>query len=202
MHQYRLVCAALTALALCLLTVAVSFAQEKTLDKILIMYYSRTGITKMTCEALQKSLAADILEIRDLKNRSGGWGFFTGAVGSLFGLHTEIEPAHPDLSPYTYIIIASPIWTGKLSTPIRTLIDKNRFEGKKVILFTTTNAFEKEKYKEKSKASVAKAGGNVMGYYQVVAKKEADKKKVDRSREEIIEDTVKCVPEIRKAFSE
>lgn len=178
-----------------------AFSQENPANKTLILYYSRTGNTKLCCEALQKELGADMIEIKDLKNRSGGWGFFTGAVGSMFDVHTDIDPVKPDLSLYKNIIIASPIWTGTLSTAIRTLIDKNQFGGKKVLLFTTTNAAEKEKYIEKGKARVAQQGAQVAGYCQVVVKKEVAGKKVDRPKQEIIEDALKFVPEIKKAFS-
>ena len=170
------------------------------MDKILILYYSRTGNTKMCCEVLQKELGADMIEIKDLKNRSGGWGFFTGAAGSMFNVHTNIDPLNPDLSPYKNIIIASPIWTGTLSTAIRTLIDENRFDNKRVVMFTTTNAEEKEKYIEKSKARAANNGAQVVGYCQVVVKKEVAGQKVDKPKQEIIEDTLKFVPEIKKAF--
>ncbi|MDX1778403.1 MAG: hypothetical protein R3339_05950, partial [Thermodesulfobacteriota bacterium] len=156
-----IICLTLTAL---LLTPSFSSAQEETGGDILILYYSLTGNTKTCCELLQKELAADVIEVKDLKNRSGKWGFFKTAIGSLFGRHTKIEPENPDMSSYPYIILASPIWTGKLSMATRTLIEKNSFEGKKVILFTTTNAFEIEKYKEKSKDLVRKAGGEVVGY--------------------------------------
>ena len=192
------ICLSLTAL---LLTPSFSSAQEGTNGKVLILYSSLTGNTKACCEALQKELQADIMEIKDLNDRSGKWGFFKTAIGSLFGSHTKIEPENPDLSSYSSIIIGSPIWTGKLSMATRTLIDKNSFEGKKVILFTTTNAFEKEKYKEKSKDLVRKAGGDVVGYYQVVAKEELDGEKVDRGIERMVEDTLSFVPEIKEAFS-
>ncbi len=178
-----------------------AFSQENPVNKTLILYYSRTGNTRLCSEALQKALGADVLEIKDRKNRAGGWGFFTGAIGSLFNVHTKIEPLHPDLAPYSNIIIASPIWTGTLSTAIRTLIDKNRWDGRRVMLFTTTNAAEKEKYIEKSKARVAQRGAQVAGYCQVVVKKEVAGKKVDRPKQEIIEDALKFVPEIKKAFS-
>jgi flavodoxin len=171
------------------------------MDKILIMYYSRTGNTKMCCEVLQKELGADMIEIKDLKNRSSGWGFFTGAVGSMFNVHTNIDPLNPDLSSYKNIIIASPIWTGTLSTAIRTLIDKNQFDNNKVILFTTTNAAEKEKYIEKSKSRATQRGAQVLGYYQLVVKKEVNGKRIDKSRKEIIDGTLRFVPEIKKAFS-
>jgi len=199
MSAHKLIICLIVTVAL--LTPSFSSAQGGANGKVLILYSSLTGNTKACCEALQGELQADIMEIKDVKDRSGKWGFFKTAIGSLFGSHTKIEPENPDLSSYSSIIIGSPIWTGKLSMATRTLIDKNSFEGKKVILFTTTNAFEKEKYKEKSKDLVRKAGGDVVGYYQVVAKEELDGEKVDRGIERMVEDTLSFVPEIKEAFS-
>jgi len=179
-----------------------SFAQQGTEDKILIIYHSLTGNTKACCEAMQQALGADTIEVKDLVDRSGRWGFFKTAIGSLLGMHTEIEPQNPDLSSYPNIILGSPIWTGKLSMAIRTLIDNNRFDGKKVIIFTTTNAFEEEKYKEKSKNLVREVGGDIVGYYQVLAQEEVnEEEKVDRTVEQIVEDALKFVPEIKEMFS-
>ena len=70
-----------------------------------------------------------------------------------------------------------------------------------MVIFTTTNAFEKDTYKEKSKNLVRKAGGEVVGYYQVLAKEEVNNKKIDQTKEQIIEDALRFVPEIKKAFS-
>jgi flavodoxin len=201
MNSIKLTALVLCMAALLLVPPPLSSTQEGTHGKVLILYHSLTGNTKACCEVLQKELSADVIEIKDVKNRSGKWGFFKTAIGSLFGSHTKIEPENPDLSSYSSIIIGSPIWTGKLSMATRTLIDKNSFAGKKVIIFTTTNAFEKEKYKEKSKDLVRKAGGDVVGYYQVVAKEEVDGEKVDRGIERMLEDTLTLVPEIKEAFS-
>ena len=184
-------------LAALLIIPPLSSAQQETGGDTLILYYSLTGNTKACCEILQKELAADMIEIKDLKKRPG----FTTAIGSLLGMNTKIEPETPDLSGYSYIILGSPIWTGKLSMAIRTLIDKNNFEEKKVILFTTTNALEKEKYKEKSKDLVRKAGGEVLGYYQVVAMEEVEGEKVERGIELMIKDTLTFVPEIKESLS-
>ena len=71
-----------------------------------------------------------------------------------------------------------------------------------MIIFTTTNAYVKEKYKEKSKDLVRKAGGDVVGYYQVLAQEEvSEEEKVDRPVENMVEDTLTFVPEIQKVFS-
>jgi len=178
-----------------------SIAEECTTEKTLILYYSLTGNTRAGCEALQKELDATIVEIKDLRKRSGKWGFFKTAIASLFGKHTKIEPEKLDLTGYQNVILGSPIWTGKLSMAIRTVIDRNRFDGKKLVIYTTTNAYEKEKYKEKSRKLVRKAGGDVVGYYQVLAKEEIDGEKIDRTKEQIIEDTIALVPEIKQLFA-
>lgn len=178
-----------------------TFAQQDNEEEILILYHSLTGNTKACCEALQKALNADIIEIHDLVDRSGRWGFFKTAIGSLLGMHTKIEPENPDLSSYPNIILASPIWTGKLSMAIRTLIDKNTFEGKKVVIFTTTNAYEKEKYIEKSKNLVREKGGDVVGYFQVAVQEEMNGEKVDKTKEQFVNEALEFVPEIKKSFS-
>jgi len=188
-------------LSIFLIAPPLSFAQQGEDGKTVILYYSLTGYTKVSCEALQEALGADIIEIKDLKKRSGKWGFFKTAFASLFGKNTKIDPKNPDLSSYTNVILGSPIWTGKLSMAIRTLIDKNSFDGKKVIIFTSTNAYEKEKYKEKSRNLVRKSGGEVVGYYQILSKDEVDQEKVGRPKEQVVEETLELVPEIQKAFS-
>ena len=192
---------ALVSLYLLCCNASPSPAEEPAGGKTLILYYSLTGNTRAGCEALQNELGASIMEIKDLRKRSGRWGFFKTAIGSLVGRHTRIEPEKLDLTGYHNIILGSPIWTGKLSMAIRTFIDRNRFDGKKVIIYTTTNAFEKEKYKEKGKNLVRKAGGDVVGYYQILAKEEVDGKKADRTKEKIIKDTIALVPEIKGLFS-
>jgi flavodoxin len=175
-------------------------AQEKDMGKTLIVYYSLSGNTLAGCEVLQKGLEADLLEIRDLKNRSGKWGFLCAAFGSLFGRLTRIDPENPDMSGYENIIIASPIWTGKLSIAIRTFIDRNRFDKKKVILYTTTNAAEKEKYKEKNRNLVREKGGEVVGYFQILARKIVDDEKILRTIDEIKTETLSAVPDMKRLF--
>ena len=192
----------LTVLCTFFIICSFAYAQEDKMGKTLILYYSLTGNTGAGCEALQKALGADILEIKDLKKRSDkGFTYRRTGFASLFGLHTRIEPENPDLSAYHNIIIGSPIWTGKLSMAIRTLIDKNSFDGKKVVIYTTTNAGEKGKYKEKSSNLVREAGGDVVGYYQILAMDRTGDEKVKRTNDQIIADTLMLVPSIKENFS-
>ena len=201
LRRWALRGAIMLLLAACIINIPAAHAQDSTTGKILILYYSRTGNTRMTCEALQKSLNAQSIEIKDLTDRSGSWGGLTGMLNTLFNMETGIEPEHPDLSSCSNIIVASPLWAGKLAPAIRTLIARNKFENKKVIIFTTGNAILDVANQEKNKALVIASGGQVVGYLQVAVQEKVNDKKVDRPKDKVLEDTVKLVPEIKKAFS-
>jgi flavodoxin len=155
----------------------------------------------MTCEALQKALNAQMLEIKDLTDRSGSWGGLTGMLNTLFNMETGIEPEHPDLSSYANIILASPLWAGKFAPAIRTVIARNKFDKKNVAVLTTGNALLDPSNQEKNKAPIIATGGNVVGYFQVAVQEKVNDKKVDRPKEKVLEDTLKLVPEIKKAFN-
>ena len=192
----------LLLLAACIIiTIPVAHAQESSTGKTLIFYYSRTGNTRMTCEALQKALNAQLIEVKDLTDRSGSWGGLTGMLNTLFNMETGIEPEHPDLASGSNIILASPLWAGKLSPAIRTLIARNKFDNKKVIIFTTGNAILDEVNQEKNKALVKASGGQVVGYMQVAVQEKINDKKVDRPKDQVLADAEKLIPEIKKAFS-
>jgi flavodoxin len=191
----------LMLLAASIITIPSAYGQDASTGKILILYYSRTGNTRMTCEALQKTLNGQLIEIKDLTDRSGSWGGLTGMLNTLFNMETGIEPEHPDLSTSSTIILASPLWAGKLAPAIRTLIARNKFDNKKVIIFTTGNAILDEANQEKNKALVKTSGGQVVGYLQVAVQEKVNDKKVNRPKDQVLEDAMKLVPEIKKAFS-
>lgn len=115
------------------------YASETVNDKTLIIYYSRTAKSKLVADELKNSFCVDILEIKDLKDRSGTWGFLGAAFDNMFGRYTDIEPAHPDLSGYSLIILVCPIWNWKLCTPIKTFLKDNSLENKQLVVFTTAN---------------------------------------------------------------
>ncbi|MBW2553287.1 MAG: hypothetical protein JRE20_04050 [Deltaproteobacteria bacterium] len=188
-------------------------AEESIVENTLIIYYSRTGKTKLICETLQKYLDADLLEINDLKDREGTWGYLTAAYDAIFNRHTPIEPEKIDFSHYQSIIVASPVWNWKLCTPIHTFLDENEFDGKKVVLITNANIhiMKYEQYsddasfikrllknyirgKKKTAQFVFMAGGGeYVGHYHLETQ--------EKTNEEIIENTLKYVDDIKKVFS-
>ena len=177
-------------------------ARRPAVQKTLIVYYSRTGNTKIACEALQKELGCDIIEIKDMKNREGRWGYYTAAFGSIFGTHTRIDPDTFDLAPYTTVIVGSPVWAGKPSAAIRTFIAENRFDGKRVIPVFTTNVILKESSMDRTRKMVLQSGGQVSNCFQIAVTEEIEGEKVALPQERIVEDAVKIAAEINMALTQ
>ncbi len=192
-----------------LTSVPVPFAAEG--NKVLILYYSYTGKTRAVCEVLQKLLGADMLEIKDLKNDPGkvqmgggkgmkgkkaGNGKKGGMAASLVW-DTHIEPQSVEIAPYSHIILGSPVWMGGLSPAIQKCIASNNMSGKKVIILTTSNAPEKEEQQARNADPVKKAGADVVEHYQILAKRKAENKRVDRTVDEMVADVQALLPELK-----
>ncbi len=199
--------------AMLLLVPNLCYSEEASTGNALIIVYSRTGKSMLAAQTLKTQLGADLLEIKDLEDRSGTMGYIGAGYDAFFDRHTDIQPQKVDLSPYSNIIIISPIWNWKLSTPIHTFIDNNRFDGKQVIMLTTGNndirkyeqyddrapflkRFFRDYIRGKSesvRSYVTAQGGYFIKHYHVQTLETPDK--------EIITRTAKHVENIQKDFS-
>ena len=205
-------CISLILAAFLIIPVCVSAEKDST-PKTLIIYYSRTGKTKLISETLNKYTNADILQIQDPKDRSGSWGYITSATEAFRHKHAPIKPEQPDIAPYSHIIIASPVWSWNLSAPVHTLFEKNSFEGKKLVLITTANIhimkyepydddapfikrFLRDYLREKREAAVAEvvnAGGKFIGHYHFETKAKSD--------EQLVAETMKCADYVNEKIA-
>ena len=103
--------------------------------KTLIIYFSADGSTKIMARTLSMNLKADIIEIKDLKNREGFLNRLVSSVDAFRESKTKISPPKIDLSNYDLIYIGTPTWANKPAPAIITLIDNCDWQGKDVILF-------------------------------------------------------------------
>ena len=101
--------------------------------KILIAYYSRTGKTRLVAETIGKELDADVVEIKDLRNRKGISGWMSAGRDAHHKAKTEIEPKEYDLSKYDVVILGTPMWGSPPAPAIRTFIDNCNFTDKKIL---------------------------------------------------------------------
>jgi len=124
------------------------------MKKILIAYYSRTGITKKVAEKLKEKLGADIEEIKDTVDRKGIKGYLLSGRDAMQRKLTKLEPAISSLENYDLVIIGTPIWGWNMSVPVRTYLTNQKDKFKSVAFFCTMGGSGDAKaFKEMSEIS-------------------------------------------------
>lgn len=93
--------------------------------KTLLVYYSRTGITKGIAEEISKSIDCDVEEIVDKEKRTGIIGYIKSGYETARNKLPDIEAPKYDLSKYDLLIIGTPVWAGKMSVPVKAYLEQN-----------------------------------------------------------------------------
>jgi len=109
-------------------------------DKVLVVYYSRTGNTRRAAEIIAARLGAETEEIIDHRSRDGpiGW-LLAGRDGGRKNL-TEIEPPRQDPSGYDLVVVGTPVWNDNVSAPVRTYLNGYAAKCGRLAVFITHDA--------------------------------------------------------------
>jgi flavodoxin len=107
------------------------------MKKILIIFYSRTGVTKKIAEVIKRRLGAESEEIISLKNRQGAIGYLLSGLEASRKTLAKIKPAVINPADYDLVIIGTPIWAWNLSSPVRAYLTEQSGKFKKVAFFCT-----------------------------------------------------------------
>lgn len=105
--------------------------------KALVVFYSRTGITKEIAVHISEELDCDIEEIFDIKSRKGILGYIKSGIESAFKKMPEIKKTKVNLEKYDIVIIGTPIWAQNIASPVRTYLFRNNEKLNKVAFFCT-----------------------------------------------------------------
>ena len=105
--------------------------------RILVIFYSRSNNTRRAAEEIRNALDCDLEELIDIQDRTGALGYLHSAINAIRKTPSTIKEIKNDLSEYDLIIMGTPVWTGKMSTPIRTFIIQNHTKFKKTAFFCT-----------------------------------------------------------------
>lgn len=125
----------------CLLIPGLSLAQTISQEnaKVLVVYYSREGHTKLVAEKLAKKFNADLEQLIDKKKRIGLIGVSGAGKDAVAGNLTKIASLKHDPHNYDIILIGTPSWFGNVTPAVRTFIKENKFSGKKIGVFGTAH---------------------------------------------------------------
>ncbi len=105
--------------------------------KSLVIYYSKTGNTKLIAEAIASEVNADLFEIqrqKDIKS-SGFMLYFRGGFESMTKKNIRLEKSNIDFSLYDIVFLGTPVWAWRLNPVVRSFLKKVKIEKKKVGLF-------------------------------------------------------------------
>jgi flavodoxin len=131
-------------------------------SKAIVLYYSRTGDTRVVAHTIQEALDCDLQEIKDLKDRTGLKGFWGGMKDVSNKVKADILPETLDLDAYELIVICSPVWGMKFSPAITTFMSTIGFKDKQVVLAAVARMNMKAEKLDELKQEISSKGGEVV----------------------------------------
>ena len=114
------------------------------MSKILVAYFSASGVTGSVAKKLTQAIGADIYEIRPaVKYTSADLNWNNSSSRSSVEMRDktsrpEIADKNADISGHDVIFLGFPIWWYVAPTIINTFLEAYDFSGKKIILFATS----------------------------------------------------------------
>lgn len=113
--------------------------------KILIVYYSRTNITKKVALELRERLGCDIEEIIDLKDRSGMIGYIGAGRDVMRKKVADIKDTKFNPFDYDLVLVGTPCWVGTMSLATMAYFKKYKGSFKKIGVFVTQGSERRQK---------------------------------------------------------
>lgn len=108
-------------------------------QKVLIIYFSHSGNTKIAAERLREKTGGDIYAIETVRTYPEVYRNLTEEAKRELEAHDlpELKGPPPDLAPYDLILVGGPVWWYTVSTPLMKFLEQTDFQGKRVAVFCT-----------------------------------------------------------------
>ena len=114
------------------------------MEKILVSYFSASGITKKVAEKINESVKGDLFEIEPKVKYTAEDLVWTNKE-SRSSLEMRDKSSRPEIvkkvdniEDYSKVIIGFPVWWYTAPTIINTFIEENNLEGKEIYIFVTS----------------------------------------------------------------
>ncbi len=122
---------------------------------VLVVYYSRTGVTRKAAGAIADALreagceSVEIEEIVEPRSRRGPLAWLLAGRDSTLKRATVIEPIKADAGSFDVVLIGTPIWAFTVAAPVRTFCEQHGAEASQVaFLCTSSGAGDKRAFRE------------------------------------------------------
>lgn len=146
-------------------------------NKVLIAFYSRTGITKKVALKMNQLYGFDLEEIVDKKERGGALNYILSGKDALQEKETDIRGIEKDVSSYDLVIICTPVWASNMAPAVRTYINKVKANIKDVAFVCTQASSGADKtFLKFEELTGKKSNGNLVLLTKNVNKEEYEEK--------------------------
>lgn len=114
------------------------------MSKVLVAYFSASGVTAKTAKNLAKAAKADMYEITPAKSYTNddlNWQNKKSRSSIEMAdkaFRPSLTDTNADISKYDTILLGFPIWWYVAPTIVNTFLESHDFSGKTIILFATS----------------------------------------------------------------
>ncbi|KVG25879.1 flavodoxin [Burkholderia diffusa] len=107
--------------------------------RMLVVFYSRSETTAAVAHQLAAELGADCERLReaDDRRRTGAIGFLRSLVDVIRDRAVDLRPTICSPSAYDAVVIGTPVWAGRASTPVSTWLARHGSELRATAFFCT-----------------------------------------------------------------
>lgn len=107
--------------------------------KILVVYFSHTGNTRIMAEQIKNATDADIFEIQPVKNYPEDYKTVEAQAKKEIdaSYKPELKTKISNIESYDVIFVGSPNWWTTIAPPVATFLSSYNFSGKTIIPFIT-----------------------------------------------------------------
>jgi flavodoxin len=105
--------------------------------KVLVAYFSRSGRTKRVAERLARELGGSAMAIGERGSRRGLFGYQRSLFEAVTGCEAKIEPPRKASRDFDLMLIGTPIWGWRLSSPVRAFARRYGKGCQRVAFFCT-----------------------------------------------------------------
>ncbi|MGZ3252886.1 MAG: flavodoxin family protein [Burkholderiaceae bacterium] len=103
----------------------------------LVVYYSRTGMTRKMAEAIALQYGCDIEAIHEDNPRTGMFNYLRSGYEALTRKVPDINRTVRNPADYSLTILGTPVWGSHMSSPMRSYITRNKDRFNQVAAFCT-----------------------------------------------------------------
>ncbi len=107
------------------------------MDRTAIVFYSLNGHTEFIAQKLSEQLDCPTIQLhltKEFSRTNTFLQYFWAGKSAVFRDKPELANKPIDLTPYDTLIIATPVWAGNVSSPVRSFLSSHSIEDTRVYL--------------------------------------------------------------------